>query len=41
MGIDEISLAKGKSSYSLVVYDLTVPWRPELLKIHESRQKKM
>jgi transposase len=40
LGIDEISLAKGKSSYSLVVYDLTVPWRPELVKIHESRQKK-
>lgn len=27
LGTDEISLAKG--SYRLVVYDLTVPWRPQ------------
>ncbi|MFC4767572.1 ISL3 family transposase [Effusibacillus consociatus] len=39
MGIDEISLAKGKGSYRLVVYDLTVPWRPQLMRIHDSRKK--
>jgi len=39
MGIDEISLAKGKGSYRLVVYDLTVPWRPQLLLIHDTRKK--
>jgi transposase len=40
MGIDEISLAKGKGNYSLVIYDFTIPWRPELLKIHGSRKRK-
>jgi len=39
IGINEISLAKGKGSYRLVIYDLTVPWHPELLHIHESRKK--
>lgn len=39
LGIDEISLAKGKGSYRLVIYDQTVPWRPELFCIHENRKK--
>lgn len=39
LGIDEISLAKGKGSYRLVVYDLTVPWRPQLIRMHTSRKK--
>lgn len=39
LGIDEISLAKGKGSYRLVVYDLTVPWRPQLMRMHTSRKK--
>ncbi len=39
LGIDEISLAKGKGSYRLVVYDLTVPWRPQLIRIHDTRKK--
>ncbi len=39
LGIDEISLAKGKGSYRLVVYDLTVPWRPQLALIHNTRKK--
>jgi transposase len=39
LGIDEISLAKGKGSYRLVVYDLTVPWRPQLFRMHDSRKK--
>lgn len=39
MGIDEISLAKGKGNYRLVVYDLTVPWRPQLIRIHDTRKK--
>lgn len=39
LGIDEISLAKGKSSYRLVAYDLSVPWRPELICLHENRKK--
>ncbi|ASA20567.1 hypothetical protein B9T62_07000 [Paenibacillus donghaensis] len=39
LGIDEIGLAKGKGSYRLVVYDLTVPWRPQLIRMHTSRKK--
>ncbi|MFD1067314.1 hypothetical protein [Oceanobacillus locisalsi] len=39
IGIDEMSLAKGKGNYSLVMYDLSVPWRPQLLLMHESRRK--
>lgn len=39
IGIDEISLAKGKGKYRLVVYDLSVPWRPQLFYMHESRLK--
>ena len=39
MGIDEISLAKGKGKFRLVVYDLPVPWRPQLFLMHERRRK--
>jgi transposase len=39
MGIDEISLAKGKGKYRLVIYDHSVPWRPQLFLMHESRLK--
>ncbi|QDI90063.1 ISL3 family transposase [Salicibibacter halophilus] len=39
IGLDEISLAKGKGKYRLVMYDLSVPWRPQLFELHESRRK--
>ncbi|MDY0404706.1 ISL3 family transposase [Virgibacillus sp. 179-BFC.A HS] len=39
IGIDEISLAKGKGKYRLVMYDLSIPWRPQLFVMHESRRK--
>lgn len=39
IGIDEISLAKGKGKYRLVMYDLSVPWRPQLFLMHENRRK--
>lgn len=39
LGIDEISLAKGKHSYRLVIYNLSTPWRAELVCIHENRKK--
>lgn len=39
LGIDEISLAKGKGSYRLVIYDLTVPWRPQLTTLEDSRKQ--
>lgn len=39
IGIDEMSLAKGKGKYRLVMYDLSVPWRPQLFLMHESRRK--
>ena len=39
IGIDEISLAKGKGKYRFVMYDLSVPWRPQLFLMHESRRK--
>ncbi|MEI3612453.1 ISL3 family transposase [Pseudogracilibacillus sp. SO30301A] len=37
--MDEISLAKGKGKYRLVMYDLSIPWRPQLFLMHESRRK--
>lgn len=39
LGIDEISLAKGKGKYRFVMYDLSIPWRPQLFLMHESRRK--
>ncbi|MEI3613639.1 transposase [Pseudogracilibacillus sp. SO30301A] len=39
IGMDEISLAKGKGNYRLVMYDLTIPWRPQLFLMHESRRE--
>ena len=39
MGIDEISLAKGKGKDRLVIYDLSIPWRPQLFRMHQSRLK--
>ncbi|MEI3612649.1 hypothetical protein [Pseudogracilibacillus sp. SO30301A] len=39
IGMDEISLAKGKGKYRLVLYDLSIPWRPQLFLMHENRRK--
>ncbi|MHB9038987.1 MAG: ISL3 family transposase, partial [Armatimonadota bacterium] len=38
LGMDEITLVKGKGQYRLVVYDMTVPWRPESFTMLPSRR---
>ncbi|MCL6446278.1 MAG: helix-turn-helix domain-containing protein, partial [Alicyclobacillus sp.] len=38
IGMDEITLAKGKGKYRLVLYDMSVPWRSELFTMLTSRK---